>query len=165
MKISKPLLTVSVRFYAHPCLILFLSLSLLSSASLFAAEPPPTPLSLRGGEVITAKQAKQIFDHADALFIDTRSPINYGRGHVPGAMLVPYGQKSIHTEDFDASMDTYDVSVLPANKDVQMVIYSHGDTGWKSYKMAVIAIRHGYSRVMWMREGFSQWQANSYPAE
>lgn len=145
--------------------LLCFSLALFHSPSLYALDPPPTPETLAGGKVITVQQAKMIIDHDGALFIDARNPLNYGRGHVPGAKLIPYQQQSAKSVDFDATMDEYDLSMLPANRDAPMIFYSHGDTGWKSYKMAVIAIRHGYSDVMWMREGFSRWQAAGYPVE
>lgn len=135
------------------------------SAGNAAVEAVPTPQSLAGGEIITIQQARDYFDRAAAVFIDTRSAINYGRGHIPKAVLAPYKGSSKKELEFDAALDQPGLDKLPADKSTRIIIYSHGDTGWKSYKTAVLAIRAGYSNVLWMREGFSRWQEQGYPVE
>ena len=125
----------------------------------------PTPEQLEGGRIIDAGEAKQLLEGGGAHFIDTRSALNYGRGHLPGARLIPYTAKSAKRADFDAALDRFPLTELPANPDATLIFYSHGDTGWKSYKGAVQAIRAGYRRVMWMRPGFAAWQAAGYPVE
>ncbi|MEW5757688.1 MAG: rhodanese-like domain-containing protein [Pseudomonadota bacterium] len=138
---------------------------LMLFALLAHAEEVPTPTTLPGGKVVTIQEAKALLDAGKALFIDTRNPINFGRGHVPGAKLVSYDAKSEKVADFDASLDKFALEELPGDKERPIVFYSHGVTGWKSYKAAVMALRHGYKNVFWMREGMDAWTAAKYPEE
>lgn len=139
--------------------------ALMLLAVLARAEEVPTPATLPGGKVVSIQEAKALLDAGKAAFIDTRNPINFGRGHVPGAKLVGYDAKSEKVVDFDAALDTFALDQLPGDKERPLVFYSHGATGWKSYKAAVVAIRHGYKQVSWMREGMDAWTAAKYPEE
>ncbi len=139
--------------------------ALMCFALLAHAEEVPTPTTLPGGKVVSIKEAKALLDAGKAAFIDTRNPINFGRGHVPGAKLVSYDAKSEKVVEFDAALDKFDQSQLPSDKGRPLVFYSHGVTGWKSYKAAVMAIRHGHTQVFWMREGMDAWTAAQYPEE
>jgi rhodanese-related sulfurtransferase len=127
----------------------------------FASE---TPTTLAGGKLITAEEAKKLSDAKDATFVDTRSPINFGKGHLPGANSIGYREKSEKAANFDASADSFDFSKLPADKNTKIVFYSDSPTGWKSYKAAVLSINEGYKNVMYYRGGFADWSAKGYPA-
>jgi rhodanese-related sulfurtransferase len=151
-----------VHYLRHYCGLLLIS---ILSFSAVAGGGIPTPVTLEGGQIITAKQAKLLFDQSAVLFIDTRGPLNYGRGHIPGALLVPYKGTSKKVENFDASLDSFDVTQLGGDKNRKIIIYSHGDTGWKSYKAAVLAIRDGFTQIMWMREGYALWKQHGYATE
>ena len=124
---------------------------------------PVTPATLAGGKVVNADEAKKLLDGKKAVFIDTRSAMNFGKGHVPGAKAIPYGEKSEFAENFDASKDRFDLAQLPADKNTVLVFYSHGPTGWKSYKAAVLAVRAGYKSVHYFRDGLAEWEAKKYP--
>lgn len=126
-------------------------------------EPPPTPTSLEHGKVITAEEGKKLVDAKTATFIDTRNVVNFGKGHVPTAIAAAYKEKSDKVAGFDASQDQFDLGKLPEQKSAQIVFYSDGPTGWKSYKAAVLAIKSGYKNVMYMRGGFAEWIAKGYP--
>lgn len=146
--------------------LLMLSLVVLFAAAGFAAEEKPqTPTSLAGGKVIAVAEAKALLDGKQALFFDMRSAVNYGKGHIPGAKALPYKENSEFKADFNAAADQFDLAQLPADKSAAMVFLSDGPTGWKSYKAAVLAIKAGYTRVMWFRDGFASWQAAQYPVE
>lgn len=122
------------------------------------------PASLTGGKVISAEEAKKLNDAKDATFVDTRSPINFGKGHLPGAKSIGYREKSAKAADFDPAQDSFDFSKLPADKNAKVVFYSDGPSGWKSYKAAVLSINEGYKNVMYYRGGFADWSAKGYPA-
>lgn len=124
-----------------------------------------TPSSLPGGRVISTLDARKLVDAKSAFFVDTRSVVNFGKGHVPGAIAIPYKGASEDVAAFDASKDQFDTSKLPPAKDKTVVFYSDGPTGWKSYKAAVWAIKAGYKDVHYMRSGWSDWQAKGLPAE
>jgi rhodanese-related sulfurtransferase len=142
---------------------LMLTIGLTTGAAAMAAdEPPPTPTSLEGGKVITAEEGKKLADAKNVVFIDTRNVLNYGKGHVPTAVAAAYKEKSEKVASFDASQDQFDLGKLPTDKSAQVVFYSDGPTGWKSYKAAVLAIKSGYKNVMYMRGGFAEWVARGY---
>lgn len=153
----------------RPMLSLAASLALLALAGAPRADEerkkPETPAALRGGAVVSAGEARTLLAEGKARFFDTRSAVNFGKGHVPGARPLPYKEKSAQSEGFDASLDSFDVSALPADKGEAIVFYSDGPTGWKSYKAAVTAIRRGHRNVKWMREGFAGWAAARFPVE
>ncbi|MEW6487616.1 MAG: rhodanese-like domain-containing protein [Thermodesulfobacteriota bacterium] len=139
---------------------LTLTIGLLVGTAALAADVE-TPRELAGGKILTAAQAKDLVGKAH--FFDMRKAVNYGRGHIPGAVALPYDQKSALSADFDASLDRLDAAQLPADKGAAVVFYSDGPTGWKSYKAAVLSIRDGYTNVMWFRGGTAEWTAAGYP--
>jgi rhodanese-related sulfurtransferase len=138
------------------------AMALLSSGLVSAQE---TPDNLAGGKVITPEVAKQLLDSKTALFVDTRATLNFGKGHIPGAVAIAYKEKSEKTAGFDASQDAFDLTKLPGDKNKPIVFYSDGPSGWKSYKAAVLAIKAGHSKVSYLRSGYSGWTAKNLPIE
>lgn len=130
-----------------------------------ADDAPPTPTSLKGGKVISVDDAAALSKSKGAVFVDTRSTLNYGKGHVPGAIGAAYKEKSEKVENFDSSIDQFDFAKIPTDKAAKIVFYSDGPTGWKSYKAAVMAIKQGYTNVMYLRGGFNDWTAKNLPVE
>jgi rhodanese-related sulfurtransferase len=135
---------------------------LVMSAALNAAEPT-TPTTAPGVEVVTIDQAKALVGKAQ--FFDMRSAVNFGKGHIKGAVALPYDNKSENAPTFDASKDKFDAAKLPGDKAATIVFYSDGPTGWKSYKAAIQAAKSGYKNVKWMREGTTGWTAKALPLE
>lgn len=159
-----------MRLLTYPGLTAFskyvLGLLMLTLAGMVMAQVQlPTPTKLNGGKIISVEQGHALADKKAAFFIDTRNPVNFGKGHVPGANAIPYKSASEDAEGFDASKDKFDLSKLPADKAQALVFYSDGPTGWKSYKAAVWAIKAGYKNVNYMRDGWSEWVAKKLPAE
>lgn len=150
----------------------FLAQTLVAIAAGVALAPaiasearPKCPTTLPGGKVINAEEAKKHLDAKSASFIDMRSPMGFGKGHVPGAISISYREKSDFTANFDASLDGMEMEKLPQDKARPMIFYGHGDDGWKGYKGAVLAVKAGYKNVMYFRDGWSGWEAKSYPVE
>lgn len=135
------------------------------SPALAADDKPDTPATLKGGKAISVDEAKGLLDKKGAAFFDTRAVINFGKGHIPGAAIVAYKEKSDFKADFDVSQDSFELAKLPADKAAKIVIYSDGPKGWKSYKAAVLAINAGHKNVMWMRDGFTGWSDKKFPVE
>lgn len=135
-------------------LLLFFALFLTGQAF---AEETPAPISLEGGRVIAAAEAKLLHDRGEALFIDVRNPLNYGRGHIPSALAAHFEDKDGDGEEKEAFLKK-----LPGDKNAPVVIYSHGETGWKSYRAALAAVKAGYRNIMWMREGIKGWTSKGY---
>jgi rhodanese-related sulfurtransferase len=126
---------------------------------------PATPTSVKGARIVTVEEAKGLLDKKAASFFDTRSPLNFGKGHLPGATLIAYKEKSQFAADFDATQDSFDLAKLPADKNATIVIHSDGPSGWKSYKATVFAVKAGYRNVLWMRDGYAGWTAKGLPVE
>ena len=124
-----------------------------------------TPTSLPGGKIVSVEDARKLADGKAVFFVDTRSVVNFGKGHVPGAHAIPYKGASDDTANFDATKDQFDLGKLPPNKDQAVVFYSDGPAGWKSYKAAVWAIKAGYKSVNYMRSGWTEWQAKGLPVQ
>lgn len=122
-----------------------------------------TPESLSGGVIISVQEAAKL--SGNAKFYDMRKVINYGKGHVPGAVSIPFKPKSKKVAKFDQSKDKLDMSKFPTDKKTTVVFYSDGPYGWKSYKASVIAIKNGYTKVRWMRDGFANWKKAGSPSE
>lgn len=143
----------------------FSALAMLAGSMNCAAQDnkPQTPATLAGAKVVTADEAKKLLDGKKAAFFDTRSPVSFGKGHVPGAKAIPYGEKSEFVEKFDSAADRFDLAQLPADKSAALVFYSDGPTGWKSYKAAVLAVRAGYKSVHYFRGGWTEWEGKKYP--
>ena len=130
--------------------------------SVQASEPEKeTPGELPGGYIITSEEVRVLIEQGDVYLADCRSPFNYGKGHLPGARSLEY-QLNYHTDgtaqpDGDESRINFDA--LPEDKTSILIFYSHGPTGWKSYRAAQAAIREGYSQVHWFRGGVKAWLA------
>lgn len=154
------------RFFLRNALTTLAALAALQATAPAAwAASPPTPTAVEGGTVVSVAQAKGLLDGKKARFIDTRSIVNFGKGHIPGAVTASYKEKSDKAANFDAKVDSFDMSKMPADKSTPVVFYSDGPTGWKSYKAAVLAIRAGYSQVSYFRGGFAEWTAQNMPVE
>jgi rhodanese-related sulfurtransferase len=135
---------------------------MLAGAAMAQSE---TPTTLAGGKLISIADARKLSDNKTAFFVDTRSIVNFGKGHVPGARFIPYKGNSDDAINFDAVKDQFDQSKLPTSKEQSIVFYSDGPTGWKSYKAAVWAIKAGHTNVNYMRSGWTEWQAKGFPVE
>ncbi len=140
----------------------------LAAAALFAAALPafagPTPESLNGATRVDAAKAKALVD-GGAKLIDMRSAAEFAEGHAKGAINVPYKEKSAKAVDFDASLDTFDLGKLPADKGAGLVAYCNGVECWKSYKGLTAAMKAGYKNTYWLRDGYPGWKDKGYPVE
>jgi rhodanese-related sulfurtransferase len=129
-----------------------------------AAHAADTPTSLAGAKMITADEAAKL-QASGTMMVDVRVAAEYGEGHIKGAVSVPYRERSEKAVGFDAAQDEFAIAKLGANKALPIVIYCNGPECWKSYKASVVAVKAGYTGILWFREGFPAWKAKSLPAE
>jgi len=115
-----------------------------------------TPRSLPGTTVVDAAAVARLMPAAQ--YIDTRTETEFKAGHVPGARLVPYVEKSPKDADYDAKLDQFDLSKLPADKSAPLIFACNGAECWKSYKACRAATAAGYTKVHWFRGGFPEWR-------
>lgn len=130
---------------------------------LFADEVPTPTEPPAGVKIVSADEAKGLVEQHNVNIYDMRKALNYGKGHVPGAVSLPYkwtkkGNPAERTGE-------YDMSQLPADKNAPILFHSDGPTGWKSYYASKAAAEAGYKHVMWMRGGFDQWSEKGYPVD
>lgn len=114
-----------------------------------------TPTHLPGATVVVAKQVQELVGQGVVL-VDTRSEKEYKTRHVPGAIFIPYHEKSLKDVSFDAKLD--DFSGLSKLDPTKPVIFScNGAECWKSYKASRQALAKGFKRVYWFRGGLPEW--------
>lgn len=116
-----------------------------------------TPRSLGGVQVVDAAAVTQLLQRG-ARYIDTRTDAEYKAGHVPGAQLVPYVEKSAKDADYDAALDQFDTAQLGSDRNAELIFACNGAECWKSYKASQAAIKAGFTRVHWFRGGFPEWR-------
>lgn len=141
----------------------------LFSAALCAVAALPvtaaeTPASLAGVKTVSAEDAKKLLDHG-VLVIDTRVAAEYAEKTIKGAKSVPYKEKSTKEVGFDASVDQFDLSKLPADKAAPVVLFCNAGECWKSYKASVVAAKAGYSNLHWLRGGMPEWTSKGLPTQ
>lgn len=118
-----------------------------------------TPRALPGATVVDAPKVAQLLQ-AGATYVDTRTEVEFKAGQVPGAILVPYHEKSAKDADFDASQDKFDVARLGPDRNAELIFACNGPECWKSFKATQAAIKAGYSKVYWFRGGFPEWRSS-----
>jgi rhodanese-related sulfurtransferase len=142
--------------------LLLLCSILLGTAGLACASETPTTLD--GATVIDAGKAKSLIESGVPLF-DVRVANEYAEAHIKGAKSVPYKEKSVKAVNFDPTMDSFDLTKLPANKMGPLVFSCNGPECWKSYKASVVSLKAGYKKIYWLRGGFPEWKAKGFPIE
>lgn len=141
--------------------MLSMLLGLACTAPALAAE---TPATLKGAKNVSAEEVKKMLDSGVPV-IDTRVAAEYAEKTIKGAKNVPYKEKSAKDPGFDASLDQFDLSKLPADKNAPVVLFCNAGECWKSYKAAVVAQRAGYTKIFWFRGGFPEWAAKDLPTQ
>ena len=144
-------------------LVVLLAMSLCLIAGQTMAAKVITPESLEGATVVDAEWVKQ--NEGKVMVFDARKKGEYVEGHIPGAISVPYKEKSEKTVNFDPSKDKWDMSKYPSDKNASIVVYCNGVKCWKSYKSIVRLEKAGYTNLHWLRDGFPGWQEKGYTVE
>ncbi|MDP3671435.1 MAG: rhodanese-like domain-containing protein [Telluria sp.] len=150
-----------MKSFKHAFLLLAAAGAFCSSGLALAKE---TPTSLKGAEVVDAAKAKALID-AGVKVIDMRPGNEYAEAHIRGAINVPYKEKSAKEVDFDAALDSIDLSKLPADKSAPIITLCNGVECWRSFKGATAAIKAGYKKVYWFRGGVPEWKAKGLPVD
>lgn len=123
-----------------------------------------TPEVLPGGTIVTAEQAKKLMEQGAKLY-DVRSQAHYREAHIPGAINVTYHMNSAKEIDYDDSVDQFDITRLPADKNAPIILQCNGAECWYSYKASRYLIKRGYKKVHWFRTGLPAWRGAGYPVQ
>ena len=144
--------------------LVLISVFVFAAAGLAVAGNVDTPTDPpEGVSIVSADRAQEMMKENKMVVFDMRKALNYGKGHLPGAVSLPYkwttkGDPSQRTGEFD-------MSKLPKDKNQPIVFHSDGPSGWKSYYASKAAAEAGYKNVNWLREGFALWNEKGYPVE
>jgi rhodanese-related sulfurtransferase len=133
----------------------------LFAATSFGQQTPP---GLEGVKVIAAEEGKKMLDKGVAV-IDTRVAAEFADKTIKGAKSVPYREKSAKDAKFDRSVDQFDLSKLPADKNAPVVFFCNAGECWKSYKASVLARDAGHKQIYWMRGGLPEWVSKGLPTQ
>lgn len=95
----------------------------------------------------------QIWKQGEAAFVDTRSAVNFRRGHIPGAVNVPINRVK------------QTLNVLPTDKEVLLITYCGSIECPNAYQLMNVLVGHGYRKVKFFPRGLRGWQALGYPLE
>jgi rhodanese-related sulfurtransferase/ABC-type phosphate/phosphonate transport system substrate-binding protein len=122
-----------------------------------------TPTHLPGASVVTATQVQDLVAKG-ALVIDTRSQREYDSKRIPGALFVPYHEKSVKDVVYDASLDDFS-GVARLDPAKPTIFHCNGPECWKSYKASRAALAKGFKQVYWFRGGLPEWEAAGLQVE
>jgi rhodanese-related sulfurtransferase len=123
-----------------------------------------TPAMVKGVEIIDSAKAKSLMESGVKMF-DVRVANEFAESHIKGTVNIPYKNVSANAPEFDASQDSWDVSKLPADKAQPIIIQGNSPIGWRHYKASVLAVKAGYKKVYWLRNGIAEWKAKNLPVE
>lgn len=123
-----------------------------------------SPEVLPGGNIVTAEQVKKLMGQGVPLY-DVRSHSQYTETHITGAINVPYTLNSPKEIEYDDSVDTFDLTKLPQDKNSPMIFQCNGAECWYSYKAARYMIKRGFKKVYWYRTGLPAWKAAGFPVQ
>lgn len=143
--------------------VLVLVLAIAFAGVAFAAKPE-TPKDIEGATVVGDAWVKANYKKMQVF--DVRKKAEYVEAHIPGAVSIPYKEKSGKKADFDSTKDKIKLDKFPSNKSTPLIVYCNGPKCWKSYKTAVTLVRAGYKYVYQYRNnGFPGWKSKGYPVE
>ena len=124
-----------------------------------------TPRTLEGATLVEDPAVVESLLAGGARYIDARNEEEFSAGHVPGATLVPYVEKSAKDPGYDAKLDQFDVQRLGQNKAQPLVFGCNGPECWKSFKASRAALQAGYTKVYWFRTGVPAWRGSGRPLD
>ena len=133
--------------YAHPDLAPYTRVAELGTF---------TPKALPGATVVNLETVKTLVDNG-AVLVDTRIEAEYKDKHIPGAVWLPYGEKSLKDVAFDAKADNFP-GLAKLDRERNIVFQCNGPECWKSYKASKAAIAAGYKHIYWFRGGMPEWE-------
>ena len=108
---------------------------------------------VEGATKIDAPTAKGLHDRG-VQFVDVRTPIAHGRGHIPGA----------HLRDVVTTLSRETLSQV-VDKGSEVVFYCYGKFCHYSAFASAKALKWGFSRVYYFAGGYPAWVDNGYPVK
>jgi rhodanese-related sulfurtransferase len=101
--------------------------------------------------MIALKQARQLFNAGEVLFLDARTEAEFLNGHIPGAVSVSLDEQS----DLEP--------LLRSLSSANYITYCDGETCLLSTDLAYMMVELGMEPVYVFHEGIEVWVANGLP--
>ena len=122
----------------------------------------PSELVARAKATISECTVKDVHDclGADTVFIDIREPLEFRRGHIPGAVHLPRGMLEFDLHNVVARCRK-DMNMPPEEQPI--VLYC--GTGGRSALAALTAESLGYKNVRSMAGGIVAWSQAQLPID
>lgn len=122
-----------------------------------AAWSPGSRLAAETGEVrgIPFSEAVELFLRGEAVFVDARPVENYEKGHIRGALSLPW-------EAVDTLLDDVMAGV---SKDARIITYCDGETCALSKELALELYFRGWDHVLVLVNGWTRWRESQLPTD
>jgi len=104
---------------------------------------------------IPLDEAKNLHESRGAVFLDARPLEEFTKGHIQGAISLPWHEAEQRVMDVTADM---------ANNAV-IITYCDGDTCDLSKELALLLENMGFSKVRVLVNGWTVWQQAEFPVE
>jgi rhodanese-related sulfurtransferase len=122
-----------------------------------------TPTGLPGATVVDLRTVKTLVAQG-AVIVDTRIESEYRDRHIPGALWLPYAERSLKDIAFDPTADSFP-GLVRLDRNQVVIFHCNGPECWKSYKASRAAIAAGYKHIYWFRGGMPEWEEAGEPVE
>jgi TolB-like protein/Flp pilus assembly protein TadD/rhodanese-related sulfurtransferase len=111
-----------------------------------------SPVTVEGAITVDAAQAKALFDR-QVPFIDVRTLARWNLGHIPNATLL----------DLEDEFTRDNLLARVGQENDEVVIYCEGSKCLRSSDASQRAVKWGFQRVYYFRDGFPAWRAAGHP--
>ncbi len=130
--------------------------------SLSSTEGPIVPPTAEAGDppFVDVNQAKMEFDVGGALFVDTRDPMDFVCGTIPGAVNIPF--EYLPEGDLTGYLDS---AFGGAEKDRTLVIFCSGEECDLSLHFGRNLLGLGYRNVLIFFGGSREWEKFGFDIE
>ena len=146
-----------MRFYKTEVLkilgIALLSAVLFNSFSSNSVEYIYNGIQLEEKRVVTLKEAKELFDAKEVTFLDARPAPIFKRGHIPGALNVPFNSMEKEKLMKDIKLDQ------------PLVVYCYSAKCNQASLLDARIRKLGYKNVAVFSGGIVEWTKADYPLE
>ena len=149
------------------CGALLIGLGIIAGLIINAVRPQPLPWAgswspsdlaesrLHNLPSVSLEQARSLYQAGKAVFLDTRDPLSFEEGHIPGALSVPLED----VENYIQQLQTL------AAKEFIVIAYCDGFDCPASTEVAEVIQEYGVTSVHVFVEGWEAWRAAGYPVE
>ncbi|MDH5446770.1 MAG: rhodanese-like domain-containing protein [Gammaproteobacteria bacterium] len=133
--------------------LLPLVLCILAFSTNSIAANKVSPKQVSGAKTINVAQAKALYEKG-VLFVDVRTIKGWNEGRIPDSILLDLKK-------------TYSKKSLAKHASVNdpIVLYCNGKKCMRSSKASIKAVKWGYKKVYYFRDGFPAWKKSGYPVE